>query len=194
MPGAKLSDDALLRRFQDRQIDAPTHLYRRYAKRLRAVVARRCSPALSARIDPDDVVQSVFCDFFRGAAEGRYEVPEGKDVWKLLLTIAMNRIRGVGDFHRAGRRDIRRTAGSEVYDQALELESGRDESTLTTLRMAIEEVLNTLPEHHRSIIEMRVEGYEVAEIAKRVHVSKRTVERVLQKFCQSLNAQIRESA
>lgn len=191
MPGAKLSDDALLRRFQDRQIDAPTHLYRRYAKRLRAIVARRCSPALSARIDPDDVVQSVFCDFFRGAAEGRYEVPEGKDVWKLLLTIAMNRIRGVGDFHRAGRRDIRRTAGSEVYDQALELESGRDESTLTTLRMAIEEVLNTLPEHHRSIIEMRVEGYEVAEIAKRIHVSKRTVERVLQEFRQQLDAQLR---
>jgi DNA-directed RNA polymerase specialized sigma24 family protein len=44
------------------------------------------------------------------------------------------------------------------------------------------------------MIEMRVEGYAVGEIAQRIHSSKRTVERVLQKFCQSLSAQIRESA
>jgi RNA polymerase sigma factor (sigma-70 family) len=60
--------------------------------------------------------------------------------------------------------------------------------------MVIDEVLETLPPRHRSIIEMRVEGYEVAEIARRIDCSKRTVERVLQKFCQSLSAQIRESA
>jgi RNA polymerase sigma-70 factor, ECF subfamily len=194
MPGAKLSDHALLHRFLERQLDAPTHLYRRYAKRLRAAVARQCSPALSPRIDPDDVVQAVFCDFFRGAAEGRYQVPEGRHAWRLLLAMAANRIRGVGDFHRAGRRDVRRTAGGDIYDQALALEFVPDESRLTTLRMAIEDVLRTMPERHRSIIEMRVEGYEVAEIAKRVHVSKRTVERVLQKFGQSLTVQIRESA
>jgi RNA polymerase sigma factor (sigma-70 family) len=194
MSEATVSDRSLLRRFRERQPDAPTVLYKRYAKRLRAVVARQSSRALAARLDPDDVVQSVFCDFFQGAAEGRFDVPEGEHVWKLLLVMTMNKIRGVGDFHRAGCRDIRRTAGGDTLDQALALECGHDESTLATLRMVIDEVLETLPERDRSMIEMRVEGYAVGEIAQRIHSSKRTVERVLQKFCQSLSAQIRESA
>ena len=187
------SDHSLLRRLRDRQADAPTLLYRRYAERLRALAARQISPALAVRVDPEDVVQSVFCDFFQGAAEGRYDVPEGGEIWKLLLIMTLNEIRGVGNFHRAGRRDVRRSTGGETYDQAIESESAPDESTLTILRMVIDETLETLPEGHRSMVEMRVEGYEVAEIAERTRYSKRTVERVLREFSRSLDAQIRES-
>src|SRR4051794_6338123 len=96
------SDQSLLRGFRDTRVDAPTLLYRRYAGRLRGVAARQISPALSVHIDPEDVVQSVFCDFFQGAAEGRYDVPEGEEIWNLLRVMTMNKIRGVGDFHRAG--------------------------------------------------------------------------------------------
>jgi DNA-directed RNA polymerase specialized sigma24 family protein len=70
------SDHSLLRQLRDGQADAPTRLYQRYAGRLRAVAARQISPALAIRVDPEDVVQSVFCDFFQGAAEGRFDVPE----------------------------------------------------------------------------------------------------------------------
>ena len=187
------SDHSLLRQFRDTRVDAPTLLYRRYAGRLQAFAARQISPALSVRVDPEDVVQSVFCDFFQGAAEGRYDVPEGEEIWKLLRVMALNKIRGVGNFHRAGRRDVRRSTGGETYDQAVESESAPDESTLTILRMVIDETLETLPEGHRSMVEMRVERYEVAEIAERTRCSKRTVERVLREFSRSLDAQIRES-
>jgi hypothetical protein len=99
--------------------------------RLQAVAARQGSPDLRARVDPEDIVQSVFCSFFRGAADGRYDVPEGEAIRTLLLVMTLNEARRVGDFHRAGRRDIRRNAGGMLYDRAVGSASGRDETTPT---------------------------------------------------------------
>jgi RNA polymerase sigma factor (sigma-70 family) len=186
------SDHSLLRRFRRGQDDAPTLLYLRYAERLRALAATQRSPGLAARVDPEDIVQSVFRTFFRRAAEGQYDVPEGEEIWKLLLVIGLHKIRALGAFHRAARRDVRLTAGGKVYERAIEAESGKDEGAMDVLRLVVDEVLDALPPSHRPIVELRVEGYEVAEIAERVQRSKRTVERVLQEFRQRLDAQIRE--
>ncbi len=188
------SDHSLLKRFRGGQRDAPTRLYLRYAERLRALADRQSAPSLAVRVDPDDIVQSVFRTFFRRVARGEYDVPEGEEIWKLLLVIALNKVRAVGAHHRAARRDVRRTAGGEAFDNALEARAGRDEASLALLNLVVGEVLAALPAGHRPIIELRIEGHEVAEIAGLVRRSKRTVERVLQEFRQGLDAQIREDA
>jgi RNA polymerase sigma-70 factor, ECF subfamily len=193
MQAATDSDHSLLKHYRRGQSDAPTHLYRRYAERLRALVARKSSSGPAAIVDPEDVVQSVFRTFFRGAAEGQYDVPEGEELWKLLLVITLNKVRALGNFHRAARRDMRRTVRGEAYDAAVDSESADDEVNLAVLRLVVEEVLNTLSPANRAIIELRIEGHEMAEIAMRTQRSKRTVERVVQEFCQTLNAQIRNS-
>jgi RNA polymerase sigma-70 factor (ECF subfamily) len=192
MPEENPSDRTLLQRFRRGQDDGPTLLYLRYAERLRALAARQSAPGLAARVDPEDIVQSVFRTFFRRAAQGQYDVPQGEEIWKLLLVIALNKVRAVGAYHRAARRDVRQTAAGEAYDRALDSESGGDEGALAVLRMVIDEVLETLPASHRPIVERRIEGYEVAEIAEQVQRSKRTVERILQEFRQKLDAQVRE--
>ena len=53
-------------------------------------------------------------------------------------------------------------------------------------------MLRELPEAHRRIIEMRIEGHEVNEIATAVQRSKRSVERVLQDFRQRLGSLIHD--
>lgn len=184
------SDRSLLLRFRRGQQDGPTLLYLRYAGRLRALAAQQSAPGLAARVDPEDIVQSVFRTFFRRAAGGQYDVPEGEEIWKLLLVIALHKIRSAGEFHRAARRDVRQTAAGAAYDRALELASGRDDGALTVLRLVVDEILEALPPGHRPIIERRIEGYEVAEIAAQVRRSRRTVERVLQEFRRRLDAQI----
>jgi RNA polymerase sigma-70 factor, ECF subfamily len=186
------SDHSLLKRLQRGQNEAPTLLYRRYAERLRALTAAQSSPDLAARVDPEDIVQSVFRTFFRRVAAGQYDVPEGEEIWKLLLVITLNKIRAVGAFHRAARRDVRQTTGGEVYDWAVRSEAGHDERPMALLQLVIDEVLDVLPPGHRPIIELRIEGYEVTEIAQQARRSKRTVERVLQEFRQRLDLQIRE--
>ena len=110
----------------------------------------------------------------------------------MLLVIALNKVRATGAFHRAAKRDLRRTNGGESFDRAVESESAQDETALTFLRLVIEELLENLPESYRRMIELRIEGHEVAEIATAVQRSKRSVERVLQDFRQQLDAQIHD--
>ena len=64
---------------------------------------------------------------------------------------------------------------------------------MTVLRMVIDEVLERLPEAHRKMVELRIEGHEVAEIAGEVGRSKRSVERVLQEFRTRLGSLIQEA-
>ena len=191
-PCEGVSDHSLLRRVQGGQPDASTELYLRYAHRLHALVAAQSSPDLARRVDAEDIVQSVFRTFFRRAAHGHYSVPDGEEIWKLLLVIALNKVRAAGAYHRAAKRDVRQTVAGEAFDHAMESEQGRDEGALNVLKMVIEELLEGMPVANRQMIELRIEGYEVAEITERVRRSKRTVERVLQGFRNRLEALIHE--
>ena len=188
--GDAISDRSLLRRFQRGQSDASTALYLRYVERLQALAAAQSSPALARRVDAEEIVQSVFRTFFRRASLGHYAVPDGEEIWKLLLVIALNKVRATGAFHLAAKRDVRKTAGGEAFERAVEAGSGPDEVALTTLRIVVEDLLKELPETHRRMIEMRIEGYEVSEVSDAVRRSKRSVERVLQDFRQRLDSLI----
>jgi RNA polymerase sigma-70 factor (ECF subfamily) len=190
--GEGSSDESLLRRFQRGDADASTELYLRYADRLRALAESQSSPALARRVGPEEIVQSVFRTFFRRAAQGEYAIPDGEELWKLLLVIALNKVRAHGAYHRAAKRDVRKTEAGAPFDHAIEARADRDENALTVLRMVVEEFLENLPPAHHRMVELRIEGYEVAEIAATVERSKRSVERVLQDFRAKLGAEINE--
>src|SRR4051794_20549407 len=190
--GTELSDRSLLRRVQRGQADASTALFLRYAKRLHAIATSQSSEELARRVDPEDIVQSVFRTFFRRASQGHYTVPDGEEIWKLLLVISLNKVRAAGSYHRAAKRDVRRTSAGEAFDRAVESQPGGDEASLVTLRLVVEELLSDMNESHRRMIELRIEGHEVNEIAEAVQRSKRSVERVLQDFRKRLDSLIRD--
>ena len=185
-PGPEPSDGSLLRRFRHGNQDAATQLYLRYAHRLRALAQAQCSPELARRVDVDDIVQSVFGSFFRRASQGCYEVPAGEELWLLLLVIALHKIRDQGSFHRAARRDVRRTTGGDSLDQTLA--APREQAEVAFLEAVVHEALERLSPLSRRVVEFRLEGYEVAEIARKVDRSKRTVERILQEARSELGA------
>src|SRR5689334_10746491 len=85
-----VSDRSLLLRLRRGSEDAATALYLRYAQRLRALVRARCSREVQRRIEPEDLVQSVFRRFFRRVQQGEYDVPAGEELWGLFLVIALN--------------------------------------------------------------------------------------------------------
>ena len=94
--GEAASDHSLLRRVRQGNADAPSELYLRYASRLLALAEKQTGAELARRVDPEDIVQSVFRTFFRRAAQGHYDIPVGEEIWKLLLVIALNKVRGRG--------------------------------------------------------------------------------------------------
>jgi len=121
-------------------------------------------------------VQSVFRRFFRRVLQGDYDVPPGEELWGLLLVIALNKIRTEETYHRAGKRDMR--LSSQPADPELLQSCAVDDTAL--LEVCVEDVLGRLPDSHRDLVELRIQGHEVAELARRTGRSKRTVERILQ--------------
>jgi RNA polymerase sigma-70 factor (ECF subfamily) len=184
---AEASDGSLLRRFREGDQDAATQIYLRYARRLRALARANCSAALASRLDADDIVQSVFRTFFRGASKGGYDVPAGQELWKLLLVIALNKIRSHGCHHNAAKRDVRKTTTGEDVDKVEAVFSHRDAEAYAMLRLVIDDTLKGLPAVVRRIIELRIEGFEMAEIAARTGRAQRTIERNLQEFRKKLS-------
>ena len=169
-------DFDLVRLLKGGDPEAARTLYARYARRLRALVDRRLAPDLACRVDPDDVVQSVFRTFLRGVSEDRYHVPDGSDLWGLLLVLALNKVRAYGEFHRAAKRDVRQTL---PLDEDTPGGPAADVQTDPFLHSVAEDLLGRFLPVHRQMIELRLQGYAVAEIAHRTGRSKRTVERIL---------------
>jgi RNA polymerase sigma-70 factor, ECF subfamily len=178
------SDNVLLNRFRLGDEDAALQLYYRYADRLMRLATKNTPAELMPRFDPEDIVQSVFRTFFRRAAKGKYEAPEGDELWKLLLVMALNKVRARGAFHRSSKRDIRKTKSLSPGDG--QSDNRNAEEAKSILCMSVEEMIQKQPPSHHQIIRLRIDGLEVQAIAERENRSKRTVERILQSFRKEL--------
>ena len=141
---------------------------------MRALVASRLRGPVASRISPDDVVQSVFRAFVEhGVGRGGHVAPDGRELWGLLCTLAMNKLRERVAYHQAARRDVRRTAGGveTLAEPAAEA---------AWLEVEVDDLLGRLRPADREVVRLRMAGYEVTEIADLTARSQRTVERVLQ--------------
>jgi RNA polymerase sigma-70 factor, ECF subfamily len=173
------SDHTLVKYLRSGDSVAAEELYRRYATRLRRIVADRCTPDFAARFDADDIVQSVFRVLYEGMRSKFYDVPQGGELWSLLFVLAVNKIRDQVAFHKAAKRNVYRTAPAD--DRNPDDLFGKDETAAAQLRLVVEEYLAALPETERAIIALRMTGHSVDEVAAQTGRAKRTVERVLQK-------------
>lgn len=175
----------MLSRLQQGDRDAATALYLRYAQRIEAVARKNSAADLVARFDAEDVVQSVFRTFFRRASCGEYQLPSGDELWRLLLVIALNKVRRLSLHHRAKKRDVGKTADLTDNDvghsQAIAPAEG-----LAILQDVISQLLSELPESHRVMIRMRIDGASLEDVSSEVQRSRRTVERVLHQFRERL--------
>jgi RNA polymerase sigma-70 factor (ECF subfamily) len=178
------SDASLLNRLQLGEQDAATALYEKYAERLLRLADKRTGASLAARVDAEDVVQSVFRTFFRRASAGYYQLPDGEELWKLFLVISLNKIRKKASFHRAAKRSVTRT--ESLGQQQIEQEPHPSD----VLKLTIDELMCAMPSEHRGVIRDRINGFEVTEMALRNNLTKRTVERILQSFRKRLRREL----
>jgi RNA polymerase sigma-70 factor (ECF subfamily) len=190
---SSVSDDTLVRWLRSGNDAAAARLYSRYVDRLRALARAKLSADLSRRVDAEDIVQSVFRRFFQAARQGNYDAPAGEDLWDLLLVITLNKIRSEKSFQRAAKRDVRRTAEGGRDGVSLEQIAIRNDVAESMLRLHVEEALARFPADYRTVVELRMEGYEVRDIAQRTGRAKRTVERILQESRVVLRDSLKET-
>jgi RNA polymerase sigma-70 factor (ECF subfamily) len=187
-------DDAsvnLLARWQSGDQQAASELFHRYAERLIALAHSRLSAKLATRAAPEDVVQSVYCSFFAGARDGRYVLQQSGDLWRLLVTITLNKVQHQLKRHTSGKRSITMEQPLETGDGSLLIppellvnEPTPDESVALT--ELVEKVMAPLEPLQRRIVELRLQGHGVTEIAEMTGRTRPTVRRVLDRVKEQL--------
>ena len=177
---------ALMNELVDGRSDAAADIVEEYTAALVAVARRQISPKLARRIDPEDVVQSAYRSFFVRMGRGEYELGNGKELWKLLLTITLNKVRKQGKFHHAQKRDVSndQSARDASREAPMAELAKSDEPSPEDTAMLVEEVsrlLATLRAEDRPIVELRLQGYNSVEIAKETGRAERSVRRILER-------------
>jgi RNA polymerase sigma-70 factor, ECF subfamily len=154
-------------------------LFPRYAVRLARLAEQHLRRKVAGRVDGEDVVQSVFRTFFRRCASGEFRIDSSDEIWRLLVTLTLRKARYQARHHLAGKRD----AAAEVpavagLAEAVSREPGSAEAAELVDR--IEGLLRGLPDFYSLVLERRLQGHAVADVAADLSVSRQTVYRALE--------------
>jgi RNA polymerase sigma factor (sigma-70 family) len=165
--------------------EAPEALFRRYARQLARLADQHLNRKFAGRVDAEDVVQSVFRTFFRRSARGEFRIDDSAQVWRLLVTLTVRKAQVQARRHGAHRRDAgREVVGEAPLTDVLGREPGPEDAAV--LMDEIASLLRGLPNLHCHVLERRLEGQSVADIAAALDVSRQTVYRVLKLLQQRL--------
>ena len=171
----------LLEQYRAGDHRAADALFTRYFERLTALARSRLSPRLACRTDPEDIVLSVYRSFFVGARAGRFTLSRGGDLWRLLAAITKHKLLREARHQRADRRSVDRELPLDQVEEASFLGRQPEPTPEDAAALAdeLERVLSRLDVFGRRVLELRLQGAQLAEIAADTGRSERTVRRTL---------------
>jgi RNA polymerase sigma-70 factor (ECF subfamily) len=187
----------LVARWQTGDEQAADALFRRYAERLIALARTRLSEKLARRLDPEDVVQSAYRSFFAGARAGRYALEQSGDLWRLLVAITLHKLHHQVERHTSAKRAVYReqnvpNAGSIGSIPVAALAAEPSPAEAVALADELEQVMRALNSQQRQVLERRLHGATLDEIAAALQCSQRTVRRVMNQIREYLDSYYRE--
>lgn len=174
------SDRQLIERLRQGDNRTASVLYQRFARRLLSRLDSDVADTIKGEFDADRALQIVFRNSLQRTTDGLYSIPMSADLWPILFVVALSKLRDrsyapdredpeLGDPAESGELDV----VGRAIDQ---LDLSEPESLL---RLVIAETLCLMPPFQRQCLEWRLEGLDVAQIAKRVGRTKRSIERTL---------------
>jgi RNA polymerase sigma-70 factor (ECF subfamily) len=151
----------LIDRVRAGDAQAEAELVRRYERVIQMVIRRRLTDSHLRRIlDSLDICQSVFLNFFPRAALGQYELDTEEQLLKLLVTMALNRLRYY--YRKYPASDTPLSEGTEPPDPH------PSPSEVVTLQELVQSVRSRLSEEERQVMDFRAAGFSWAESAARL--------------------------
>lgn len=158
----------LMRRVRAGDEQAANELVRQYEPEIRREVRLRLSsPQVRRAFDSMDICQSVLASFFVRAHLGQYEVNEPRQLFKLLMAMARNKLAFQVRRERAQRRDHRRVV-KETPDE-LEVATGSaTPSQVVEARELVNEFRRRLSTEERYMADLRSQGHSWERIAAAV--------------------------
>jgi RNA polymerase sigma-70 factor (ECF subfamily) len=170
---------------------AAEQLFVRYSRQLVLLAQRRLGPRLAAREDGEDVVQSVFCTFFRRNSAGEVEIENSGQLWRLLVTITLRKVGLRHRRHRAGCRAVTAEADADLLVEVAARDPGPEADV--ALADELTALTRDLPAQYQEMFRLRLQGRGATEIAQMLNVSRRTVHRAVEWVRSRLEARAADS-
>ncbi len=167
----------VLSRLNDGDPTAASELFDEYSRQLVRLASRNIHPALSARFDGEDIMQSTFRTFFRRHQEGRLKIEKAQQLWKLLVTITICKTRSHARRHLASRRNVRREQIAPIPVHFFDQQALPEDALALCEEM--DAALVGLPDRTAEILALRLEGKNKTEIAEKLNVTRQTIHRIL---------------
>jgi len=175
----------LMTRLQSGEDTAAREVFVRFASRLAGLARRHLDARMSAKVDPEDVVQSAYKSFFLRQREGSLDVGTWDGLWGLLTMITLRKCADRAAYYRADKRDVTRETASgaaddsapAVADLLLDREPQPDEAA--ALAEAVEALFRTIDDpDERAILELSLQGHTATEISEKLGRAERSVRRL----------------
>ena len=183
--------EALVNRLRTGDEEAAARVFDHFAERLIARAQAHLHDGLRQKVDPEDVVQSVFRTFFRRHREGQLEIDSWESMWGILTVITLRKCGHCTDYFHAARRDIRRevTARPEGDSTCVCKAIARDPTPTETAALVetVEQLMHGLEAHDADIVSLHLQGYTISEVCTHVGYSERTVGRTLERIRKRLH-------
>ena len=140
-----------------------------YLPKLMRLADRNMSTRLKAKVGSDDMANSILGSVVRMAREGKLQIEQSEEFWKLLVVISLNKVRKKVRYYKAKKRDSGR-----------EMQLGEDLPSLEELvadigaptaedgeavGLALEKLSEQLDEDCKVVLAGKLEGRSNLEIA-----------------------------
>jgi RNA polymerase sigma-70 factor (ECF subfamily) len=174
--------DSLLERLNRGDDEAAERVFLDYQPYLRVVVRRRLTPALRAKFDSMDVIQSAWADVLRGFREAGWQFPDRDRLKAFLARVTYNHFvdtcRKHGPEVGRGRRLADEDPPASGWPRASEVAQADE---------LWERMLELCPPDHRELLRLKKEGLPLAEIAARTGLHEGSVRRILYDLARRLS-------
>jgi RNA polymerase sigma-70 factor (ECF subfamily) len=182
----------LMTRLRAGDEDAATQVFSRFTHRLIALARAHLDSRLRQKVDPEDVLQSVYKSFFLRHAQGELALGGWEGLWALLVLITARKCGRYARRFHAARRDVNAEAaavdGSDESGVIAAFSAEPSPTEAVMLSELVELLLRDLGERDGAILTLALQGYSAAEISNQLGRPPRTVYRVLKRIKRRLQA------
>jgi RNA polymerase sigma factor (sigma-70 family) len=178
--------DTLLERLTRGEMDAAGEAYQSFEPVLRVMVRRRLTPRLRAKFDSMDVVQSAWADVLKGFRDQGWQFSDREHLRAYLARVTYNHL--VNCCRRASlmMKHEQPLVGDE--QPGLPKSAQPRPSELAQADELWELLVGLCPQNHRNLLDLKRQGFALAEIATRTGLHESSVRRILYDLARRLAA------
>lgn len=193
-----LSFGDLMARLEAGSDDAALRVFQLYGQRLIALARSRMDPRIRQKLDPEDVVQSVFRSFFTRQSGGEYDLNDWNGLWALLVRITINKCINQSEGLRTQGRNVALEVPAQAGDSTaadwgfVDRQPGPEEAAI--LRDTMVEAMRGFDVRDCLIIERWLQGSSQREIAAELEAPRTSVQRVIDRVTKRLQRMLSDDA